>query len=321
MSDATIRQLAPSPGWRNSMVAMVTPFRGGEVDVETFARLCERQIVHGTTALAVCGSTGEGPALTPAEHGRIVAAAAEASGGRVPVIAGCGAPATEAACLLAQAAVRNGADALLCSAPPYSHPTQDGLFAHVRAVAQVTSRPVMVYDVPSRVGVAFADETVAQLFEAGLVAAIKDAGGSLSRPGRLRALCGDHLAQLSGDDATAAAHRAMGGHGCVSVSANVAPALCAQLHAAWDRADLVEFARARDLLAPLHQAMSRLSNPIPVKAALCMLGLCDGGLRLPLTIADSATLDAVATVVAEVTRAEDEAQDAATSPPRLRMVR
>ena len=302
---------------RGSLVAMVTPFRAGEVDVEALGRLCVRQIEHGTAALVVSGSTGEGSALTVAEHGRVVAMAVEATDGRIPVIAACGTLATEAACILAVEAARDGAAALLCSAPPYSHPTQAGVFAHTTALAHAARRPIVVHDVPGRVGVAITDETVARLFEAGLVTAIEDAGGDLSRPARLRALCGDGLVRLSGDDATVAAHRAMGGSGCISVSANLVPALCARLHAAWDHADLEEFGRIRDRLAPLHQALSLQSSPIPIKAALCMLGLCDGGMRLPLTIADSASLDALATVVAEVTRAED---DAARS-PRLTLVR
>jgi len=225
---------------------------------------------------------------------------------QVPVIAGCGAPATEAAAVLAIGAARNGAAALLCAAPPYSRPTQEGIISHVRAVAHAADLAVILYDVPGRVGVAIADETVARLYETGLVVGIKDAAGDLSRPVRLRALCGGELLQFSGDDATAPAYRAMGGHGCISVSANLTPALCAQMHAAWDRIDLIEFARLRDLLAPLHQALFLESNPIPVKAALCMAGLCNGDLRLPLTRARSGTLDALGVLLPEMMRAEDD---------------
>ncbi len=290
-----------------SAVALVTPFRDGQVDDDALAALCDRQVRGGTTALVVCGSTGEAAALSPAEQARVVAVAVEAASCRVPVIAGCNAPATEAATLLAAAAARNGAAALLCSPPPYSRPTQEGIASHVRAVAHAADLPVVLYDVPSRVGVAVADETVARLHGSGLVVAIKDAAGDLSRPARLRSLCGGELVQLAGDDTTAPAHRAMGGHGCISVSANLTPALCARMHAAWDRADLIEFARIRDLLAPLHRALFLESNPIPVKAALCMTGLCNGDLRLPLTRACSATLDALATLLPDLIRAEDEA--------------
>lgn len=299
-----------------SMAALVTPFRNGQVDALALATQCERQIRRRTAALVVCGSTGEAAALSPAEQARVVALAVEAASNRVPVIAGCGAPATEAATVLAAGAARNGAAALLCAAPPYSRPTQEGIVAHVRAVAHAADLPVILYDVPGRVGVAVADDTVARLYESGLVVAIKDAGGDLSRPVRLRSRCGGELLQFSGDDATAPAHRAMGGHGCISVSANVVPALCARMHAAWDRVDLIEFARLRDLLAPLHHALFLESNPIPVKAALCMVGLCNGDLRLPLTCAGSDTLDVLGTLLPEMIRAEDEAAGL----PRLSLV-
>ena len=299
-----------------STTALVTPFRDGQVDAIALATQCELQIRRGTAALVVCGSTGEAAALSPAEQARVVALAVEAASNRVPVIAGCGAPATDAAIVLAIGAARNGATALLCAAPPYSRPTQEGIVSHVRAVAHAADLPVILYDVPGRVGVAIADETVARLYESGLVMAIKDAAGDLSRPVRLRSLCGGDLLQFSGDDATAPAYRAMGGHGCISVSANLVPALCARMHAAWDRVDLIEFARIRDLLAPLHQALFLESNPIPVKAALCMVGLGYGDLRLPLTRVCSSTLDVLGTLLPEMIRAEDEAAGL----PRLSLV-
>jgi len=299
-----------------SMTALVTPFRDGQVDAVALAPHCERQIRRGTAALVVCGSTGEAAALSPAEQARVVALAVEVAANRVPVIAGCGAPATDEATALAAGAARNGAAAVLCAPPPYSRPTQEGIASHVRAVAHAADLPVILYDVPSRVGVAIADETIARLYESGLVMAVKDAAGDLSRPARLRALCGAGLLQFSGDDATTPAYRAMGGHGCISVSANLVPALCAQLHAAWDRIDVVEFARLRDLLAPLHRALFLESNPIPVKAALTMAGLCSGDLRLPLTRACSATLDALGDLISEMIRAEDEA----AGRPRLSLV-
>ena len=299
-----------------STTALATPFRDGQVDAVALATQCERQIRRGTAALVVCGSSGEVAALSLDEHARVVALAVDAASNRVPVIAGCGAPATDAAIGLAIGAARNGATALLCAAPPYSRPTQEGIVSHVRAVAHAADLPVILYDVPGRVGVAVADETVARLYESGLVMAIKDAAGDLSRPGRLRSLCGGDLLQFSGDDATAPAYRAMGGHGCISVSANLVPALCARMHAAWDQVDLIEFARLRDLLAPLHQALFLESNPIPLKAALCMVGLCNGDLRLPLSRACSSTLDVLGTLLPEMIRAEDEAAGL----PRLSLV-
>ncbi len=289
------------------MTALVTPFRNGQVDRSALAALCTRQITGGTAALVVCGSTGEAASLSPAEQARVVAIAVEAAADRVPVIAGCNAPATEAATILAIEAARNGAAALLCAPPPYSRPEQAGIAAHVRAIAHAADLPIILYDIPKRVGAAIADETIARLHDGGLVMAIKDAAGDLSRPARLRAMCGGDLLQLSGDDATAPAYRAMGGDGCISVTANLTPALCARMQAAWDEGEIVEFARIRDLLAPLHQALAMESNPIPVKAAMCMAGLCNGDLRLPLTRACSSTLDALAALLPELIRSEDEA--------------
>ena len=196
---------------------------------------------------------------------------------------------------------------MLCAPPPYTKPTQDGIVAHVRAVSEACGLPVLLYDVPSRTGVAVHDETVARLFERGLIAGIKDATSDLARPPRLRALCGAELLQLTGDDATAAAYRAAGGHGCISVSANVVPALCARLHRSWDARDLWTFAQTRDQLAALNDTLFLESNPIPAKAALTMLGLISGDMRLPLTRASAATCDRLADLLAAVMKVEDEA--------------
>jgi 4-hydroxy-tetrahydrodipicolinate synthase len=283
--------LAPNQAQRigGSLTALVTPFKDTQLDVAALARLAARQVAHGTTGLVVCGSTGEAQSLSMVEFARAIAVVTEVAAGKTPVIAGCTASSTTAALALAQAAVHAGADALLCAVPPYVKPTQDGIIAHVRAVAHCADLPVVLYDVPSRSGVAIADETIARLFEAELIIGVKDATADLSRPPRLRALCGEALVQLSGDDATTAGYRAMGGDGCISVTANVTPAVCAVLHRAWDRGDRSNFAAVRDLLHPLHAALFAESNPIPVKAALSHLGLCSDEMRLPLTRATPAT--------------------------------
>ncbi len=289
----------------DSVVALATPFSAGEVDTEALGALSERQITRGTTALVVCGSTGEAASLSPQEYTSAVRAVVEAASGRLPVIAGCSAMATDAAAGFAAAAAAAGADGVLCAPPAYVKPTQEGISGHVRAVAHAAGLPVMLYDVPGRAGVPVADETVARLFERGLIVAIKDATADLSRPPRLRALCGTTLVQMSGDDATAAAYRAMGGHGCVSVTANLTPALCARLHSAWNEQGHDEFASTRDLLAPLHQALFLESNPIPLKAALAMLRLCAGDVRLPLTWAKYTTRDRLAELMAQIVTVEE----------------
>jgi 4-hydroxy-tetrahydrodipicolinate synthase len=289
--------------------ALVTPFRPGDpalLDEAALARLAERAVARGASAVVVCGSTGEAPALSAAEHARIVACAVEAVGALVPVIAGVGAPCTEAATALATSAAALGATALLVSAPPYVRPGQEGLRRHVRAVAAATpGLPIVLYDVPSRAGIAFADETIGLLREEGTIHALKDATGDLGRPPRLARLCGADFPQLSGEDASVLAHLAMGGVGCISVTANVAPALTAALQQAWVARDLDRAAELRDRLAPLDAALFAETNPIPVKAALGLLGLCGPAPRLPLTAATEATLARLARAMAEVTPVEE----------------
>ncbi|HYZ30842.1 MAG TPA: 4-hydroxy-tetrahydrodipicolinate synthase [Crenalkalicoccus sp.] len=304
---------------RGSIPALVTPFRAesGALDETTLGHLAERAVARGASAVVVCGSTGEGPALSAQEHSHAVRTVVETVGSTVPVIAGVGAPCTEAAVALAQAAGLCGAAALLVSAPPYVKPDQEGLRAHVRAVAVASGLPVILYDVPSRAGVAFADETIARLVERNAVSAVKDASGDLARPPRLARLCGRDFPQLSGEDATALAHLAMGGVGCVSVTANVAPALCAALQHAWAERDLDRAAEIRDRLAPLDAALFCETNPVPVKAALGLLRLCDPTPRLPLMRATEATRIRLARVLADITPHEEVRGSAASRrPPR-----
>jgi 4-hydroxy-tetrahydrodipicolinate synthase len=287
-----------------SWTALVTPFRDGVIDDSALTMLALRQLVNGSAGLVVCGSTGEAASLSQAEYARAIAIVAQAVGDEMPVVAGCTQAATADAVLLAETAAHAGATGLLCAAPPYVRPTQDGLFAHLRAIAHSVDIPIIAYDIPARTGVMFTDETIARLAEAGHIAAIKDATADLSRPPRLGRLCGPALLQLSGDDATAAGYRAMGGDGCISVTANVVPALCAQLHAAWRIGDLPRFEDLRDRLAPLHAALFAESNPIPVKAALGLLGLCEPHTRAPLTRATEATVTRLRAVLAANTAAD-----------------
>ena len=288
-----------------SATALPTPFHAGQVDHDCLARLCERQIARGTTALVVCGSTGEAAALRPEEQSLALRTAVEAVAGRVPVIAGCGAASTDHAAELAASAARRGVDGLLCAPPPYVRPTQEGIIGHVTVVGNASGLPVILYDVPGRTGVAVGNATIARLYDQGLVIGLKDATADLSRPGRLRRLCGADFLQMSGDDATAAAYRAAGGHGCISVTANVAPALCALLHRSWDVGDLAGFASARDRLAEISDLLFLESNPIPLKAALAALGLLEAELRLPLTSPSQETRKQLATPLATLTSMEE----------------
>ena len=268
---------------RGSCVALPTPFRFGRVDFAALDKLCRRQIDCGTAALIPCGTTGEAPLLTPAEHRSVVEATVTAAAGRVPVIAGAGSNNTQTSVELARSAEKAGAQALLCVTPYYLKPTQAGLIAHFQAIHDAVGIPLILYDVPSRTSCALADVTVRRLAELPRVVGLKDATGDVTRVGRLRRRLGDRFILLSGDDASQAAFRLAGGDGCISVTANVTPALCWALHKACDQRQPGAIAGLERILAPLHAALFLEANPIPVKRALHRLGLMVDGLRLPLT--------------------------------------
>lgn len=265
-----------------SIVALVTPFKKGQVDLDAFQQLVEWHVANGTHGLVPCGTTGETPTITEQEHKSLIRACVEAARGRVPVIAGAGSNATAKAIDLARAAEKSGADGILVVTPYYNKPSQEGMFQHFKAVNDAQGLPVILYNVPGRTGVELSVETVVRLGKLKNVAGIKDASVDLSRPLRIRQHLGDDFIQLSGEDATVAAYLAQGGHGCISVTANVAPKLCAELHNAWAAKDWKKFARARDLLMPLHHAMFVETNPAPAKYALSLLGRCPDALRAPL---------------------------------------
>jgi 4-hydroxy-tetrahydrodipicolinate synthase len=268
---------------RGSMAALPTPYRFGKVDTEALEGLSDRLIGDGLSALLPCGTTGEAPLLTPEEHRLVVARTVAAAAGRVPVIAGAGSNNTQTAVDLARSAEKAGAAALLCVTPFYLKPSQAGLFAHFKAIHDAVELPLLLYDVPSRTACALADVTVRRLADLPRVVGLKDATGNIPRVPRLRRRLGNRFLLLSGDDATQAAFRLAGGDGCISVTANVAPALCANLHRACDARDGEEIARLERILAPLHAALFLEANPIPLKRALYHLGRMGDGLRLPLT--------------------------------------
>jgi 4-hydroxy-tetrahydrodipicolinate synthase len=270
-------------GLRGSSTALVTPFKNGHLDEGAFAFLCERQIERGAAALVACGTTGEVSTLDHREQMRVIRLAVEAAKSRVPVIAGAGSNCTATAVDLTRQAESLGADAILSVVPYYNRPSQDGLFHHFLAVQSKTGLPVLLYDVPSRTGVGLSVETIIRLAELPNIAGLKDASGTLGRTALLRRRLGPDFLLLSGDDANAADTLEQGGDGCISVSANVAPALCAALHRSWAENDMGRFRFLRDLLAPLATALFVESNPIPVKWALAWWGLIQDELRLPLT--------------------------------------
>ncbi|TAL36914.1 MAG: 4-hydroxy-tetrahydrodipicolinate synthase [Alphaproteobacteria bacterium] len=268
--------------FKGSIVALVTPFKKGKVDFDAFQQLVEWHVASGTHGLVPCGTTGETPTLSTEEHKSIVKACLEAANGKVPVIAGAGSNATDKAVDLARFADKSGADGILVVTPYYNKPTQEGMYQHFKAVNDAVGIPVILYNVPGRTGVEISVETVVRLAALKNIAGIKDASVDLGRPLQIRVALGDDFIQLSGEDATVAAYLAQGGHGCISVTANVAPRLCADLHNAWAKKDWKNFERARDALLPLHKALFIETSPSPAKYCLSRLGKIGEELRLPL---------------------------------------
>jgi 4-hydroxy-tetrahydrodipicolinate synthase len=283
--------------------ALPTPFHpSGTIDFESFEAFCELQIHEGATALVVCGTTGEAPTLSPQEQRELIGIAAKIARSRIPVIAGAGSNSTRQAIQLTRDAEAAGADAILSVVPYYNKPTQAGLYEHFRAVAASTGLPVLLYDVPARTVCGLSDETIARLVEQGRTVGLKDATGDLARRARLVPLVGSEFRLLSGDDATAPAFIAQGGHGCISVTSNVVPRLCRAVFLASREG---EIARARQLansIAELTAVLFRETNPAPVKYALSLLGLMAPALRLPLVMPSEATQSEIAAVLARLAR-------------------
>ncbi len=283
--------------------ALPTPFdAAGEVDNAALERLCIRQIEQGASALVVCGTTGEAPTLSRAEHKTIVRVAVKAARGRIPVIAGADSNSTSQAIELAQDAEASGTDAVLAVVPYYNKPTQSGMYAHFRAIAESTCLPIILYDVPSRTVCGLADDTIARLAELPRCIGLKDATGDVTRPLRLRSLVGRKFQLLSGDDATALAFLAQGGDGCISVTANIAPRLCRAMYLAWKQRQVAETKLLATIVATLTTALSGEGNPAPLKYALSLFNIMSPRVRLPLVELRSETkaeIEAVLTQVCE----------------------
>ena len=280
---------APLPRFAGSCTALVTPFKNGAVDADSFCKLVDFQIDNGTAGLVPVGTTGESPTLSHEEHDLVVELCIKQAAGRVPVIAGAGSNSTAEAVRLAEHAVTAGADAVLIVSPYYNKPTQAGLYAHFAAVAAAVDVPVIVYDIPGRSIVRVNDDTLARLAsDFANISGIKDATADLVRPTAVQNLLGNDFTQLSGEDATALPYLAAGGHGCISVTANIAPKLLSEMHAAWWAGDIKTAQTIHQKLLPLHNAMFCEASPGPVKYAASLLGICAAETRLPLCeIADS----------------------------------
>jgi 4-hydroxy-tetrahydrodipicolinate synthase len=271
------------PKFIGSMTALITPFENGILDIHSFKKILNHQIDNGTDGLIPVGTTGESPTLSHDEHQKVVEVCIQESSGRVPIIAGAGSNSTKEASKLASHAGKAGADAVLVVTPYYNKPTQSGLYSHFMSVADAAKIPLIVYDIPGRSIVPVHDSTLVKLCENHeLISGIKDATADISRPPRLLRLIGSGFSQLSGEDATALPYLAAGGHGCISVSSNIAPKLLAEMHDAWNNFNYNKAFEIHLKLINLHDAMFCESSPGPVKFAAEKLGLCKSEARLPI---------------------------------------
>ncbi len=283
--------------FKGSITALITPFRNGSVDEKAFQSFVDWQIAEGTDGLVPCGTTGKSPTLSHDVHNRVVELCVEAAKGRVPVIAGAGSNSTEEAISLTRHAKKAGATATLHVVPYYNKPTQEGMYQHFKAINDAVDLPIIIYNIPGRVVVDMSTDTMARLAKLPNIVGVKDATGDVTRATRTRIAIGERFCQLTGEDGNVTGFLAQGGNGCISVTSNIAPALCAKLHDAWAARDLDTVFAIRDRLAPLNDALFCETNPAPVKYAASLLGKCAGDLRLPMVEIQEASKQKVQTAM------------------------
>lgn len=280
--------------FKGSLVAIITPFKNGKLDEPALRALIDWQIAEGTHGIVPCGTTGESATLSHAEHRRVIELTVEAVNHRVPVVAGTGSNSTEEAIALTRHAREAGADGALLITPYYNKPTQEGLYLHYRAVAEAVDLPLVLYNIPGRTAVNMLPQTVARLAELPTIVSIKEGCGSIQQIGEVIQLCGDQITVLSGDDALTLPLMALGGHGAISVVANVAPKETAALMTAAAKGDFHQAKTLHRRLLPLVNALFLETNPIPVKTALALMGKCTDELRLPLCAMSETNREALA---------------------------
>ena len=268
--------------FHSSYTALLTPFKDNKVDYSSYKELIDFQINNGTHGLVPVGTTGESPTLSHDEHKKLIEVCIEQSNGRVPVIAGAGSNSTSEAVDFVKHACSAGADGLLVVTPYYNKPTQSGLLAHYNELIKHASKPIIIYDIPGRSVIQMTDETMAKLAQDQFIVGVKDATADLTRPTRLQNIIGDNFIQLSGEDGTALAYLAAGGHGCISVTANIAPNLLSRMHNAWKQGDINTAQEINKKLMPLHDALFCETSPGPLKYAASLLGICSSDARLPI---------------------------------------
>ncbi|MGA7974893.1 MAG: 4-hydroxy-tetrahydrodipicolinate synthase [Pseudolabrys sp.] len=268
--------------FRGSFTALVTPFKNGSVDEQAFRGLVEWQIEEGTNGLVPVGTTGESPTLSHDEHKQVIEWCIDQVNGRVPVIAGAGSNSTKEAIDFSQHAEKAGANAVLVVTPYYNKPGQEGLYQHFKAINDAIGIPIIIYNIPARSVIDMSVDTMKRLWELKNIAGVKDATANVVRASDQRAAMGPGFNQMTGEDASALGFMAHGGHGCISVTANVAPRLCAEFQGACLKGDFATALNIQDKLMPLHHALFVETNPSPAKYALSVLGKCADTVRLPM---------------------------------------
>src|SRR6202790_1191220 len=274
--------MAAKTNFRGSFTALVTPFKNGSLDEAAFRGLVSWQIAEGTHGLVPVGTTGESPTVSHDEHKRVVEWCIDEANGRVPVIAGAGSNSTKEAIELAQHAEKAGANAVLVVTPYYNKPTQEGRYQHFKAINDAIGIPILIYNIPPRSVIDMSVDTMQRLYELKNIAGVKDATATMARVSQQRAAMGEDFNQLSGEDITALGFMAHGGHGCISVTSNVAPRLCSEFQAACLRGDYAAALKLQDKLAPLHINLFVETSPAPIKYAMSLIGKCENRLRLPM---------------------------------------
>src|ERR1700754_1523455 len=285
--------MAAKTKFRGSFTALVTPFKNGSLDEAAFRALVNWQIAEGTHGLVPVGTTGESPTLSHDEHKKVVEWCIDEAKGRVPVVAGAGSNSTKEAVELAKHAEEAGAEAVLVVTPYYNKPTQEGMYQHFKAINDAIGIPIIIYNIPPRSVIDMSVETMKRLYDLKNIAGVKDATANMTRTSQQRAELGPDFNQLSGEDITALGFNAHGGHGCISVTSNVAPRLCSEFQAACAKGDYATALKLQDKLMPRHQNLFVETSPAPIKYAMSLIGKCSNTLRLPMVPASEKAQAAV----------------------------
>ena len=283
--------------FKGSITALITPLKNGKVDEKAFQDFVEWQINQGSHGLVPCGTTGESPTLTHEEHERVIDLCIEAANGKVPVIAGTGSNSTDEAISLTKFSKEVGADAALVVTPYYNKPTQEGLYHHFKAINDSCDLPIIIYNIPGRSVIDINIDTLKKLAKLKNIVGVKDSSNDLSRPLLTTKSIGKNFCQVSGEDATVVPFLSQGGHGCISVTANIVPKMCSDLHNSWQKGNFKRVQYLNTFLFPLHNALFLETSPGPVKYAASLLKICSSELRLPLVDVTSSTKKEIKSVL------------------------